>query len=94
MSIDDAIASGAQALHDDTCPDDECGGLHGEDRDALTAARAMWPILSAGLRELHPREEFADAPGEFFCRPCQSTAGIWPCETMQTIQKIDKELGL
>lgn len=29
--------------------------------------------------ERHRPEEFADAPGEFFCSRCQRTAEVWPC---------------
>lgn len=37
------------------------------------------------ILDLHAPEEFHDAPGEFFCRHDQRTAGIWPCPTVRLL---------
>lgn len=39
----------------------------------------------AAVRELHPRGEFEDSPGDYYCKRCQETAGIWPCPTIQAL---------
>lgn len=46
-------------------------------RNAVTRMEAV--------RELHPRGEFEDSPGDYYCTHCQTTAGIWPCPTIQAI---------
>ena len=43
------------------------------------------------VRALHPRKEFDDSPGEFYCDACQRTAGLWPCPTVQAIEGADDE---
>lgn len=47
-----AVTAGAQALHDDSCADDECGGLHGEEREAQVVLAAAVPLLLEPLRML------------------------------------------
>jgi len=50
----------------------------GLERDALQAR------IDA-VKALHKREEFHDAPDEYFCTNCQRTAGVWPCPTIQAL---------
>lgn len=97
-TVDKAIEAGARALHD--LWDDETEyGTYGE--MATTAARAMWPILSAPIRELHesewscgnPRHTNPDIGCPECAEYCDLCGHMWPCPTMQEILDIDKELG-
>lgn len=60
---------------------------------AEVVLQAAWPILSAGLRELHGR--IVEGPfspfGLYVCRHCDKP---WPCATVRELDRIDKELGL
>ena len=67
--------------------------------DAREAARAAWPILSAGLRELHVmkvdyRPRLHDPSGAPLRDVCQHCQRAYPCATVRELDRIDKELGL
>lgn len=58
-----------------------------DERAGIVHDHTEYRVLDAlqKVLEAHPREEFDDAPGEFFCRSCQVPAGLWPCKTVQAI---------
>lgn len=59
-TVNDAVETGARALADEWSAGERLA-VHSD--DAFVAARAMWPILSAGLRELHRRYTVYDWDG-------------------------------
>ena len=64
-------------------------------RQALAAARTQWPILSAGLRELHAENRYRTRDGVIYqeCYEC-GEGKSWPCPTERWRRSIDKELGI
>lgn len=99
-TVNDAVETGARALADEWSAGERLA-VHSD--DAFVAARAMWPILSAGLRGLHECKMvdiFGTGDGMEdveLCRGCSEHFNEWvpwPCPTMKEIQEIDKELGL
>lgn len=90
-TVDDAVEAGARALHD-LWDDTTEYGTYGE--MATTAARAVWPILSAPIRELHP-----ERMGQYGHSDCLSCTGDgdwvnWPCPDMQAVLATDRALGI
>ena len=60
-----------------------------EDRSFIADARTALPRALDALEKvlaLHQPEAFHDDPSSSFCARCQRTAGIWPCETVDTIE--------
>lgn len=51
----------------------------------ILAHRDQLAARLEAVRALHPRGEFEDSPGDYYCKHCQETAGIWPCETIQAL---------
>lgn len=86
-TVDDAVEAGARALSEHWRDMHTNGSLDRQRDLAGHAARAMWPILSAGLRELHRTVRVRDWDECYGC-------GALHCPTMRAIQRIDKELGL
>ena len=98
-TVDDAVEVGARAMADLWTDEDEYGS---RENMAETAARAMWPILSAGLRKLHsaqwecgnPRHTNPDVGCPECCEVCVTCDRTMPCATVRELDRIDKELGL
>lgn len=93
MSIDDAIASGAQALRA-SFEDPEDAQIFAD-----LAVTAAWPVLSAPLRGLHVmkvdyRPRLHDPSGAPLRDVCQHCQHAYPCATVRELDQIDKELGL
>lgn len=87
-TVDYAVEAGARALLAAMSRHE----YPGEDREhewaarqVLPVAHAVWPILSAGLRELHWQ---MSSPGI-----CYGCGHVWPCPTVRDLDRIDKELG-
>ena len=83
-TVDDAVEAGAQVV-----------GTYYAHEYAYHALIGAWPVLSAGLRELHVREK--DQYGPAHCFGCSQEAQAWvrwPCRTVRELDRIDKELGL
>lgn len=87
--VDEAVKAGARALA-------ECqpGYEHGASREVIKAA---WPVLSAGLREMHTRWD--QGGGWVVCMHCNDNTSPprkkqWPCETITALDRIDQELGI
>lgn len=101
-TTDDAVEAGARALSEHWW-DMHTGGSLDRQRDlAGHAARTMWPILSAGLRELHPAQWECGNPRhtnpEVGCPECSEVCATcdraMPCPTVRELDRIDEELGL
>lgn len=66
----------------------------GEDGDTaafIADVRTSLPLALDALEKvlaLHQPEPFHDDPSTSFCDRCQRTAGIWPCETVATIESM------
>lgn len=83
----------------DGCQSDfDRGGINGfilgaewqKARETFVSYKTIADRAEAALervRALHPRKEFDDSPGEFYCDACQRTAGLWPCPTVQVLTK-------
>ena len=39
------------------------------------------------VKALHKPEPFYDEPSKQFCIVCQVTSGVWPCATIQAIER-------
>ncbi len=99
-TVNDAVEAGARAMSEHW-RDMHAGESLGRQRAlARRAARAMWPVLSAGLRELHrqkinfrPRRLDGGAHLREECQHCGPRVA-WPCATVRELDRIDKELGL
>ncbi len=95
-AVDDAIEAGARALAEAWTDENEYGSRQDMSR---VAARAQWPILSAGLRELHVmkvdyRPRLHDPSGAPLRDVCQHCQRAYPCATVRELDRIDEELGL
>ena len=98
-TVDDAVEAGARALSDSWTDENEYGSRQDMSR---VAARAQWPILSEGLRELHPAQWECGNPRhtnpEVGCPECSEVCATcdrtMPCPTVRELDRIDKELGL
>jgi len=98
-TVDDAIEAGARALDSNYNPDRHPVMAAMFEDYSLTAARAMWPILSAPLRGLHVmkvdyRPRLHDPSGAPLRDVCQHCQRAYPCATVRELDQIDKELGL
>ena len=102
-TVDDAVEAGARALDSSYNPDQHPIMAAMFEDYSLAAARAMWPILSAGLRRLHspqwecgnPRHTNPDVGCPECCEVCVTCEWCaMPCATVQELDRIDKELGL
>lgn len=91
-TVEDAVEASARALSES-----EYGEGPHDSRLADLAVTAAWPVLSAGLRELHHLHEWQSSlPGRWVtvqeCDECGGTE--WPCLTVRELDRIDQELGL
>lgn len=80
-TVDDAVEAGARSLADEWNTGERRAA---HSAVAFVAARAMWPVLSARLRQLH-RERDSECPECF---------RFWPCTVADELDRIDKELGV
>lgn len=91
-TVDDAADASALALaklYEKRVP-------HKADELASDAVlQAAWPVLSAGLRELHVEREWRPLDGTCLggtvCNHCRRD---WPCATVRELDRIDRELGI
>ena len=93
-TVDDAVEAGARALW-------RASDVADHEWAMTSALAAAWPILSAGLRELHsaqwecgnPRHTNPDVGCPECCEVCVACDRDMPCATVRELDRIDKELG-
>lgn len=96
-TVDEAVEAGARAMSHHWRDMHTNESLGRQRQLAVHATRAMWPVLSAGLRELHTRWD--QGGGWVVCMHCNANTSPtrkkqWPCETITELDRIDRELGI